>query len=738
MDLQNAFVILSLAINITLFLVVYFRVPHTKTNITFEATIFAIVGWCLSMFLFRATPILNAIILAKLLYLFPIFIPIGFFLFGLYFPNFKVRKLILAELVILCLLLSFLTLFSNGIINSISLSGNNEKIIHFGWAYLVYLIYIPVAFTASFVVLYLKMSSASPLVKNQIRFFLTGLIVASLPAMLTNLILPTYGYFDFNWLGQVFTTFWVVAVAYAIIKHRFLDIRLIVARMIAYTLLLTTLGLFYSGSIFLISRLFFTEIVSGVQIIIYSILALFVAITSQPLKNILEKTTDKIFFKNKYSTAEILSRLTSTMATSIQLEDVTQKTLTILLETMHVNSGVFYVFHNNHIYKMINNNWSNTQISQSHIGWLASCTKVTILEEEQDTRTKQLMTDLGITIILPLATENTQQGVLLLSEKKSGEMYSQQDIKVLEIFGSEVAIAIQNAKSYDEINQFNITLKEEVEKATRDLQRANDRLQQLDKVKDEFVSIASHELRTPMTIIKNYLWMLEYDKNSKLDAKQKEYVDRAYASTDRLIGLVNDMLNVSRIESGRMTMDFAPSDIKKVAEDVVKEMSTQAEAQKIHLFVRGPSEPIQQVYADPNRIKEVIINFIGNSFKFTPAGGEIKVVIEPSETDVTVRVVDTGKGIKPEDMDKLFKKFSIVGSQYLRKLNSQGTGLGLYLSKSIIELHKGKIWAESAGENKGATFSFTLPYVSVMMIQPEQAPAAEPSISAQSGSTLRA
>lgn len=243
----------------------------------------------------------------------------------------------------------------------------------------------------------------------------------------------------------------------------------------------------------------------------------------------------------------------------------------------------------------------------------------------------------------------------------------------------------------------------------KQLEKANERLKELDELKDEFVSLASHELRTPMTVIKSYVWMLLNGKMGELNQNQKTYLERTFSSTEGLIKLVNDMLNISRIESGRLTIDPTPTDIGKLVYEVVTEMQTKAAEVGIHLSCTLPHSPVI-VKADAGRIREVLINLIGNSIKFTSKDGSIVVTVDPEGHDFAlVKVKDNGRGISSFDILKLFKKFNMVGNSHLTKEKGQGTGLGLYLSKSLIELHGGKIWAESEGQNKGSTFSFTLP-----------------------------
>lgn len=293
-------------------------------------------------------------------------------------------------------------------------------------------------------------------------------------------------------------------------------------------------------------------------------------------------------------------------------------------------------------------------------------------------------------LVFPLLIRDHRIGVLIVSHKQSLHMLSEYDWDLLQRLVSMVGIALDNAILYNEV------------------QETNQKLKVLDKLKDEFVSLASHELRTPMTAIKSYLWLFLEDNRQKLSDQQKMYVERAYTSTDRLINLVNDMLNVSRIESGRLIINKAYIDLPSTVAAAVAEVAPVAKEQKKTLTLLPSTQPIT-VYADSDKIKQVLLNLIGNSIKFTPDGGQISVSVSVKEGYAYVNVKDTGRGISQQDIGKLFKKFGIVGSTSVLTHGAQSTGLGLYISKSIVNLHGGKIGAYSDGENKGSLFSFSLP-----------------------------
>lgn len=294
--------------------------------------------------------------------------------------------------------------------------------------------------------------------------------------------------------------------------------------------------------------------------------------------------------------------------------------------------------------------------------------------------------------IFPLVVRHSVRGSLVVGHSLKLSEIGEFEVDLLNRLVDLIGIAIDNSLLYATVQENNRKLKE------------------LDKLKDEFVSLASHELRTPMTSIKSYLWMALAGRGGELSEKQKYYLDRAYRSTDRLIKLVNDMLNISRIESGRITIDLQKVDIQILVTEVIEEVMPKAQELGIHLqLIPYPSLP--SVLADGNKIKEVVINLIGNSLKFTPKDGIITASFEiTSDEMIKVLVTDTGSGIPPEDMPKLFQKFSLLpGSYTVNKTATTGTGLGLYICKSIIELHNGKIWATSSGIGKGSVFAFTLP-----------------------------
>ncbi len=700
-----------LLLNILLALFVLAKNHKNHINISFTLFVFATVLWMLTNYLSNLITQYDASFLFnKFIFIFTPYMVLGLLYFAIVFPRnlFTLTKLRLLLLFIPIVLVNCLTFF-NLVITGITYLKTGGTGVTFGPGIILFTVVFIGYLLYSICILLYKFIKSTGHEKAQLQYLIFGIMILMFSGTVTNLIIPLI--FNSFWVSNI-GPFFSIAVfgftAYAIVRHRLLDIRLVVARSVAYIILLTLLATFYSGSLYLLGHAFFSSELSATQTLIYILLALFTAFTFQPLRVVIEKYTDKVFFRNNYSVNDLLFRLNKIMATTLRLDDLASSLLHELLQTMHITRGAFVVFSGNTIFSPITEGMPTQELANYAIlSKLESYQRLLILEEEQDEQVKTIMRQYNISVCMPFYTRNEAQGILVLGEKKSGDMYSNHDIRLLEIFGPEASVAIQNTKAYEEIKRFNITLSEKVEKATTDLRHANTRLEQLDKLKDDFVSVASHELRTPMTAIKSYLWMALNKRKKELSADLTRYLDNAYLSVDRLINLVNDMLNVSRIEGGRIALKLAPTDIIGLAKEVAEEVLPRAAERKIEVVVKDAKVP--EVLCDKDKIHEVFLNLIGNSLKFTQEKGKITVSFSVKAPFVLVNVTDNGHGISKEDLSRLFTKFGRLDNSYVSMAESGGTGLGLYITKSLIALHKGTVEAQSKGIGKGSQFSFTLP-----------------------------
>ncbi len=254
----------------------------------------------------------------------------------------------------------------------------------------------------------------------------------------------------------------------------------------------------------------------------------------------------------------------------------------------------------------------------------------------------------------------------------------------------------------------NATLFTELQRNNQQLAAANEKLRELDKLKSQFLSVATHELRTPLSIILGYNSMLAESLQDRLSEEEQETLRESVAACKRLIRLVNSMLDITQIESGKMRMNYLSSDLRKLVNGVVTLFQQEARSKGIMLGVELPAR-LPKILVDGERIEQVLVNLIGNALKFTPAGGSVNVAVRqfPETRSVQISVRDTGVGIPPEAKQKIFDEFAQI-HQGMKNRQREGSGLGLAIARRIVEAHNGVLDVDSS-PGEGSTFYFTLP-----------------------------
>ncbi len=287
-------------------------------------------------------------------------------------------------------------------------------------------------------------------------------------------------------------------------------------------------------------------------------------------------------------------------------------------------------------------------------------------------------------LCIPVASKDSVVGVISL-ELAEPDVFTQEDLEFATRLVSHAVLAIKNARFFEEVKAAN-------------------------QAKTEFMSVASHELKIPMTSIKGYAKMMSMVGGDRLSEQQKGFLDIIAANVDRMNRLVGDLLDVSRIEAGRIKLEMTSVDIKDVVDEVLLSVRTQIEEKGLELVTDIPSDA-PSVWADYGRLVQIVTNLVSNAYKYTPKGGRIEVKAKyanggSSDPHLSVSVSDTGFGISEEDQQQLFTKFFRASDQNIREVH--GTGLGLSITKGMIEMHGGKMWFNSA-LGQGSTFGFDLP-----------------------------
>lgn len=562
--------------------------------------------------------------------------------------------------------------------------------------------------TAGLVVLIIKYKRSSGLLKKQLTYFLFGLVTTLTMITISNfLAVVLFGTIQYTFIGPTFTLILVGLMTYSIVRHQFLDVRLLVARTVSYTILFLVIISSYAVVLFALTETIPTNINRDYLAVG---LALIIAFSYNPIRLLLEKITDKIFFKGRYDTEKLLSELTHIMASEIIIKELSEKLLHTLTARMRLTRSAFALVQGNAL-KIVHSEGSKWDEALSNPELMALYREqkdIFIFEELAAGNIKTIFRDLSISVALPLKVGQENIGILILGPKASGDIYNSQDIEFLEILAPQAAIALKNAQSYRAIQEFTHTLEKKVEERTAELRETQKselaKAKELLRLKDEFVFIATHDLRTPVTAISGFVELIK----GHSDEFSKEILDDFQSIEEgsrRLNKLVDDLLEVARSESGAIKVDLKPVDIIKIIKDIVNEVAPSAKEKDV-VFETSFEDPVVSVMADEQKLSEVMENLLSNAIKYNKDGGKVSVNTVKKGDALEVVVSDTGLGIPADKQAQVFQKF--FRAQQSGTEGVSGTGLGLFVVRMLIEKMGGTISFKSV-EGEGTTFIFTIP-----------------------------
>jgi len=347
------------------------------------------------------------------------------------------------------------------------------------------------------------------------------------------------------------------------------------------------------------------------------------------------------------------------------------------------------------------------------VSWVQKEENVLRKVEEEDFDVLLISYDLpganGLEILSDLQYKDLKGPVIMMADKRDEEFSAQAmrqgayDFVIRDKgFEKGLPLVIHNALNAFRAAKERERLQKEIAAKNIELEAANRKLKELDRIKSDFVANVAHEFRTPLTIIKGNTDMVVKGSLGKVTAEQKDMLDGAIKIANRLSRLVNDLLDISKIESGKLKLKKEKLNINKTIEDnlVVFDNIMKDKKQALQKELAGD---MPDITADTDKITQVFINLLSNAVKYSPKGGSITIKSINLEKEIMVEVADTGEGVSPENIDKIFDKFTRVTAE-----KKEGTGLGLPIAKDIVVLHKGRMWVKSE-LGKGSQFFFTLP-----------------------------
>ncbi len=687
--------------------------PKKRTNQTLALFIGSVFLWILANLLTNITyNEETALIFARLTLVGAVLIPYTFYIFT---KSFLAERISVPHFLAISILPAILLATTPTELNIVSVDSYGFNTVT-GPIYLLlmveFLVYIGVSLHKLFKKSHKRRTSTVQRV--QIQYILFGIAISVGPAVIANGILPILGFNEAVFFGPSLFAFLVVFTSLAIIKHQLLNIRVVVVRTLAYLLSIIVLASAYGLVSFAVINTIIPDTASvTVQRMTYTLLAVILAFTFQPLKRFFDRLTNRYFYQDAYDSQVLLDDLNRTLVSTIEIEKLLSKSAEIIKSHLKTEYVLFGLKEGeNNPQRIIGT--SEVQFDSFDIDSVRSITPglgvksvITDMIEESHPQLHELLRKNDVATLVRLTDTPKKKieglGYIVLGNKKSGSPYSVQDIKILEIIADELVIAIQNALRFEEIKNFNVTLQDKVNDATKKLRAANRRLIELDQTKDDFISMASHQLRTPLTSIKGYVSMVMEGDAGKVSKKQAELLDQAFISSQRMVYLIADLLNVSRLRTGKFVIEPKETNLADVIDGEISQLKETAKSRDLELTYEKPKN-FPSLMLDETKIRQVIMNFADNAIYYTPSGGHIAVKLEDRGDTIEFTVTDDGIGVPKSEQHRMFSKFYRAGNA--KKARPDGTGLGLFMAKKVVVAQGGSIIFHSQ-EGKGSTFGFS-------------------------------
>lgn len=712
----NLIVILTVLAQGLVGLFVFLKKKDSASNIAFGLLSLTTLVWAALNYYYTLNPTgQSALALIRLVMLFVVMQNTVFYVFSHNFPAHKQsiarRKLAIYLSFSACVALITLTPF---VFSSVTVKAG-QSVPNPGPLIPLFMVHAAYSITSAIRSLAHKRRQAAGLQKKQFQYILYASLLNWGVVPVTNFAITLV--FQTTFFARVspfYTLAFAGIIAYAIVSQRLFDIRAALARSVAYIFVMGTIAAVYSAGLFGIIRVIFPgaerELVREVASLV---LVIPLILSFQSIKSFFDRITNQLFYQDAYDAQEFLTRLNSILVTNIDLHPLLRQSSEVITDTMKLDFSAFVILKTDN---------TSRQVISSNEQTLPKVLHDTIPEELVQKSKKMIVTDelegsylhikneltqhgIGIVVSLSQSKDKGLLGYIVLGNKKSGNPFNKQDISVLEIISNELVIGIQNSMRFEEIQAFNVTLQQKVNEATRQLRRTNEKLKALDQSKDEFISMASHQLRTPLTSVKGYVSMVLDGDAGKLSKAQKDLLGQAFASSQRMVYLIADLLNVSRLRTGKFIIENKPTQLADVVATELEQLKEAAKTKQQELVYVKPKEfPVLML--DETKIRQVIMNFTDNALYYTQTGGRIEVRLEDKHDHIEFTVRDNGIGVPKAEQHHMFTKFYRAGNA--RKARPDGTGLGLFMAKKVVVSEGGAIVFNST-EGKGSIFGFTFP-----------------------------
>ncbi|MDB5186052.1 MAG: hypothetical protein JWL85_575 [Candidatus Saccharibacteria bacterium] len=695
---------ISTILNLILSSFVFLRNPHSKANKAFGLFGASIILWTTCNFLADNVSS-NNLLFTRLTLLFGACVIFMIFLLSLYFPkplsvSLK-TKLFIYGFFVFTILLCMTDFFVASVTKTPI--GVNLTV---GSLYTLYTLYMLLVIAWALFNFWWQHKRGRVIEKNHIKLFSLGVVVYIGFAMISNVVLPVLvDDWSTSRLGPIFTVPFVGITAYAIMKHGLFDIKSAVARTVGYVLTISFVAVLYAAAIIFFSAQFgaFSH-PTGSEFLLLVLPAIFIGLTFHRIEQVIASLTRRIFYRDAYDLKETLDKLSDALVTENAIGPLMSQSLHIISQAIKPANAYFMVLHDSsNVYREIMVGRNAPPQVEWFIEHIPLHKTAIVMKDELETGAwfNHLSRE-GVSLVLRLGTQSNLIGFLMFGPKQNGSVYTKQDVDLLQISAKNLGIALDNARKYEQISDFANTLHHEVTKATTNLREANEELKSLDALKDDFISMASHQLRTPATSVHQALQMLNHPSTTTKD--RDELIEMAEASSERLVTVVANMLSVARLQAGHFTIDRSPSVLQELVKKVVMQTKVLADQKDIVLKVKLPNAPIN-LAVDVAKLNEAMSNYIENAIKYSGKGTTVTVRLDLKDNQVAFEVLDNGMGVPENEQSKLFGKF--YRAQNARHEQPDGNGIGLFVVRSIAQGHEGDTYYKPL--KQGSLFGFWLP-----------------------------
>ncbi len=715
--LKVALLLLAGIANCFLAIVVLARGRRRLSSASFFVLLFAVGGWSIGIagFLLTHSDSL-ALAWAKIYYAFPLLIAVSLVYFVHTFPDRSFAAVPRTWQAIALVGFAVNTILLLGSTNyltaGIAQHAWGKEVILQAFPYDLYGIYLLICFAGSLFVILQRSKVLQGLYAKQARLFFYGFGTSSLFGVIFNLILPGIGNYRLIWLGPIFTSILSTTMAISIVRHKMFDVRTFVVRTIAYAATVVVVASLFGLVVFGTANLIFTMQVSLLAQVYISLGTALAALIFSRLKSFFDRVSNQLFYQDAYDTQVLLDDLNRVLVASSGLDQLLKQSALVISDSFKTEFCYFDLREASHAEERLTGQGVR-RLSRSDSETIRELAprirhKIVFADDLDGSQNalKQVLQANNIALLgrLTANTKHTTDGMgyLVMGARRSGNPFTNKDIRTLEILVNELVIAIENALRFEQIQHFNETLQDNISEATRKLRQTNEKLQGLDETKDEFITMASHQLRTPLTAVKGYLSMVLEGDAGKLNANQRKLLEQSYISSQRMVYLIADLLNLSRLSTGRFIIDSVPTNLAEVVQAEVNQLEETARSRELTLDYTPP-ETFPELMLDETKIHQVVMNFIDNAIYYTPPGGTIKIQLRETPQNIEYLVHDSGIGVPRSEQRHLFTKF--YRADNAKKARPDGTGLGLFMAKKVIATQGGAIIFESE-EGKGSTFGF--------------------------------